>query len=1001
MAFFFNHSFISAQTYFQQRTDYTIAVTLDDEQHSLKGIEKIKYVNNSMSELSSIYFHLWPNAYKDNHTALAHQLLKLKRTELYFSKEGERGYIDSLYFKVEGKHVQMEHDKLHSDICLLTLNEKLKPGDSIEITTPFYVKIPDAFFSRFGHNDQSYYVTQWYPKPAVYDAKGWHPMPYLDQGEFYSEFGSYDVSITLPEDYVVASTGNRTENANEKQFLDDRIKATQRFINEGIIEAPDSTEKRELKTIRFIQDKVHDFAWFADKDFFILNDTIKLARENKLIEASVYFTGQNYMTWKNSMTYMKDAVHFYSEKLGAYPYEKVSAVDGAIMAGSGMEYPGITVIGEVSSAMELDIVMTHEIGHNWFYGALANNERDEPFMDESLNSLYETHYIRKKYPSKKLTEMIGMDSTFSVLGLNKIQYWRINETSHIQLARTNSDQPLNLSSEEYPEKNYGGIIYSKGAMSLDHYMEWMGEDLFDSAMKDFYNEYKFRHVSLTDLDAMLEKYKPGQHNFFDNVLRSDATNDIAAVKIKKSGGAYRIRLKNKSKNEVPFNICAFRKGKPIAMKWYPAFKGRTEVIFDVDSADYFKIDGSDRMPDINRKNNLIKKGIFKRPAGTELTFLTSMEDPLKKELYFVPVIAGNFYNGLLAGATFHNYGIYPKRFEFLIAPLYGFRSQTPAGVAEAEYKFYPERKFSILSAGLKIKSFAYDVFETSWTNKEFGTSYLDLFFNYYKFTPYITYSFRKHALSEINHRLTVSHTLLFTDSLSLKGHKPGSPPRAKLARTDLSRLIYELQSTHVINPYSVQIQLQQAGSMLKLAGTYGQRIQMGERNYFSLRIFAGSFISGSPRERAYYAFRASGYSGYQDYLFDHNFIARNVPEGLGFIQYGEEDGAMKVRTPLGQSSEWLAGINIHSPYAGPVPLRLFADIVTCDGRSLLEEKFLWDAGINLTLWKDIIEIYFPLLYSRDIRKVMDLNNITIPERIRFTLNIHKLGPKNLIQNKLI
>ncbi len=75
------------------------------------------------------------------------------------------------------------------------------------ITTPFHVKLPGVF-SRSGWKDQAYQVTQWYPKPAVYDKQGWHPMPYLDQGEFYSEFGSYDVRITVPEYYAVAATGN-------------------------------------------------------------------------------------------------------------------------------------------------------------------------------------------------------------------------------------------------------------------------------------------------------------------------------------------------------------------------------------------------------------------------------------------------------------------------------------------------------------------------------------------------------------------------------------------------------------------------------------------------------------------------------------------------------------------------------------------------------------------------------------------------------------------------
>ncbi|MBK7311401.1 MAG: hypothetical protein IPI93_11600 [Sphingobacteriaceae bacterium] len=210
----------SQQTYFQQEVNYKIDVKLNDTDHSLKAFEELQYINNASNSISYIYFHLWPNGYKNNETALAKQLLKLKKTELYFSKKEERGYIDSLDFKVDGKSVKIEYDEQNPDICKLVLNEPLRSLDTVNITTPFYVKIPDAKFSRLGHDNQAYYITQWYPKPAVYDAEGWHPMPYLDQGEFYSEFGSFDVSITLPKNYILSATGDREDNDEEESFFE-------------------------------------------------------------------------------------------------------------------------------------------------------------------------------------------------------------------------------------------------------------------------------------------------------------------------------------------------------------------------------------------------------------------------------------------------------------------------------------------------------------------------------------------------------------------------------------------------------------------------------------------------------------------------------------------------------------------------------------------------------------------------------------------------------------
>ena len=158
----------------QQHVDYTITVKLNDELHSLTAFEKIIYTNHSTTDLKEIYMHLWPNAYKNNQTAFAKQQLENGQSAFHFAKDEERGWIDSLDFKVNNQPVKWNLER-NIDICKITLNEVLKPGQSITITSPFYVQLPKVF-SRAGHDGQMYCVTQWYPKPAVYDANGWNPI---------------------------------------------------------------------------------------------------------------------------------------------------------------------------------------------------------------------------------------------------------------------------------------------------------------------------------------------------------------------------------------------------------------------------------------------------------------------------------------------------------------------------------------------------------------------------------------------------------------------------------------------------------------------------------------------------------------------------------------------------------------------------------------------------------------------------------------------------------
>ncbi|WP_449439080.1 hypothetical protein [Pedobacter steynii] len=170
--------------YWQQYVNYNIDVTLNDQDKSLKGFETIVYKNNSPSELDFIWFHIWPNAYKQESTALFQQIKndtsRVKKLDKY-----TYGSIEGLNFKVNGKTAETEPhpNPQYIDVIKLKLKSPLKPGDSVTITTDFKVKLP-SYFSRSGFADGEFMICQWYPKPAVFDKNGWHEFPYLDMGEF-------------------------------------------------------------------------------------------------------------------------------------------------------------------------------------------------------------------------------------------------------------------------------------------------------------------------------------------------------------------------------------------------------------------------------------------------------------------------------------------------------------------------------------------------------------------------------------------------------------------------------------------------------------------------------------------------------------------------------------------------------------------------------------------------------------------------------------------------
>ena len=523
---------LSYSQYWQQQVNFLIEVSLNVKEKTLDGFERLEYINNSPDTLTYIWFHIWPNAYKNDKTAFSDQLLRNGNTKFYFSDKEEKGYMNRLDFKVNGQTARTEDHPQYIDIVKVILPTALHPNEKVIISTPFHVKLPFNF-SRGGYDGASFQVAQWYPKPAVYDQNGWHPMPYLDQGEFFSEFGNYDVRITVPKEFVVAATG-QLQNEDEISWLRSRttVPALKKTISSKT-SAPKSNSKNAprkpveetvdvspsgTKSLRYIQENVHDFAWFVNKDFIVNYDTCRL-QSGRVIDVYTFYTEKEKEVWKNSVQFSKDAILFYSNEVGEYPYNIVSAVQGPPSFGGGMEYPTITVISPMATEKQLDAVLAHEIGHNWFYGILASNERAYPWMDEGLNSFYDKKYLESKYGNDTNEEELVFQT----------------------LVKQHKDQPISTRSEDFTGLNYGLVAYHKTAVWLQLIEEKIGEAKFKETIQEYFNKWKFKHPYPTDF---YQYFKEGTEIEYSFLNLADSTGILPNQTL--TGSSFLTTLRPKS-----------------------------------------------------------------------------------------------------------------------------------------------------------------------------------------------------------------------------------------------------------------------------------------------------------------------------------------------------------------------------------------------------------------------------------------------------------------------
>jgi len=491
---------IAQQTYWQQQLRYNIRAELNEKEKSISGFESIVYKNNSPSTLDFIWFHIWPNAYKNDSTALLQQIKK----DTARSKRKETigiGSIDGLAFKVNEQPAQTEPhpNPQYIDVIKLLLNKPLQPGDSIIITTPFKVMLP-PYFSRSGHADGQFIACQWYPKPAVFDKDGWHEFPYLDMGEFYSEYADYSVSLTVPSSYVVGATGSLQTKAELDAYKKLGAKNVADRSGKPVVYIP--ANKNEKKTLTYYAEQVPDFAWFADKGFVIQYDTTQLPG-GKVIDAFAYYHNKKGTIWINSIDYIKDGVKKYSGWIGEYGYPVVQVVEGPKNNSSGgMEYPMITLITSPDAKEEsLDAVIAHEIGHNWFMSMLGSNERAHTWMDEGLNTYFQFRYEAEKYRSnsifgdaipKEVKEMPA-DEFLSVI------YNAIDKNLPMQSA-------MDIPADQFPNSDeYGLISYIKTALWMYLLESAVGREKIELAVRNYFDKWKNKHPQPSDMQTAFEE----------------------------------------------------------------------------------------------------------------------------------------------------------------------------------------------------------------------------------------------------------------------------------------------------------------------------------------------------------------------------------------------------------------------------------------------------------------------------------------------------------------
>ncbi|MEO8605281.1 MAG: M1 family metallopeptidase, partial [bacterium] len=450
--------------------DYRIEARLDADARTVTGRVHARWRNPSRAPVDALYLHLYLNAFESNRTTL--MLGVRDEAERWFARYPSGwGRIDLAALRIDGRDVLGTLEFVRPDdgnaddrtLARLPLAHAVPPHGEVELEADFIATLP-RIFMRTGHAAPFFCVAQWFPKLAAFRDGAWRAHQFHATSEFSADFGTYDVAITVPDDYVVGYTGVARE---------------QRDNGDG------------TQTIEVHAEAVHDFAWVADPRFVVVEDRIGETPVRLLLQPQHRAQATRYLTA------LRAAMTRYADWIEPYPYPSLTVVDpgpGGFGA-AGMEYPMLITVGTsrwLPAGVRLPELLTvHEFGHQYWYGVVATDEVEEPWLDEGVNSYVEGLIMDAAYGPGSYLDWLGLqvDAVAS-------QRWSYLDNGQWDPVAMPSFRMLDRAS-------YHATAYAKTALVLATVAGEIGADRLLQGLGDYARSWRFRHPSERDFRASL------------------------------------------------------------------------------------------------------------------------------------------------------------------------------------------------------------------------------------------------------------------------------------------------------------------------------------------------------------------------------------------------------------------------------------------------------------------------------------------------------------------
>ncbi len=518
--------------YWQQHVHYQIVATLDESQTKLRADGTLVYTNQSPDTLREMYFHQYLNAFRPGSKWSAADARE-NRVRFQYLAEPNFGYERLTQAPtVNGTPVIIDYPGTpDSTVMHFRLPKPLPPGDSVQIHFAWDAR-PSTVTRRQGRRGRTWDFAQWYPKVAVYDRGGWEPNPLIPAGELYGEFGTYDVTMIVRDDQVLASTGVPVSgdpgwarvSRNGPPHL--AASAYREQPAGSALVVPDG-----YRAVRFVAENVHHFAWSASPDYRY-EGGVYVRHVGRMhfptwdtVAVHVLYKAGDDSTWGGGRALERTmfALRWLESIWGPYAYPQLSNVHR--LDPGGTEFPMMIMDGSASQGLIL-----HESGHVFTYGILANNEWRSGWMDEGLTD-YQTDWAQRLTPQERIGRVLEPPRLPEGYRVNAVTIPGNDSTNLSQwsLEVHGRAQPIGTNSADFREFGiYNEMIYNRAKLMYGQLRDAMGDTVFHAFLHDYYDRWALKHVDERAMRASAERaYGRPLGWFFDEWVHGTGLMDYA------------------------------------------------------------------------------------------------------------------------------------------------------------------------------------------------------------------------------------------------------------------------------------------------------------------------------------------------------------------------------------------------------------------------------------------------------------------------------------------